>query len=400
MRDPLVVPTDRNASGRSFGAEELELVREVLESGSLNSNSGTMVKRFEREFADSLGVAHCIAVNSGSFAVQAALFACAPELGSECVTSPITDFGALAALLYEGVVPAFCDVDPRTLMPTVETIERAMTPRTQAVVVTHLFGATTDLLPIRALCDRQEVALIEDAAQALGSSRDGVVAGTVGDLASYSFQQSKHMSAGEGGAVVTNDDDLARRVRLFTNKAWPYGEPNPDHRFLAPNGRMTELQAAVLVAQLGKLGATIERRRESARALLSAITVEGVRFHANVEEHSFWRIGLDVSPELSCDALALALREEGVPCQAHYVGRPAFELEAFRERRFVAGSAFPVDGKTGEVRPQERLEDFPGVVEGLARVLVMPWNENITPELASEIGGRINAICSEIGGGS
>jgi len=398
VRAPLIVPSDRNATGRSFGAEELELVREVLESGSLNSNSGTMVRRFERELANALGVSHCIAVNSGSFAVQAAVFASQLELSSECVTSPITDFGALAALLYEGVVPAFCDVDVDTLMPNADTIAHAITSRTRAVVVTHLFGATTELLRIRELCDRHGLAMIEDAAQALGSTRDGIVAGTVGDLAAFSFQQSKHISAGEGGAVVTSDDDLARRVRLFTNKAWPYGEPDPDHRFLAPNGRMTELQAAVLVAQLGKLAANVEQRRRSASALLEEIDVDGVRFHGNADEHSFWRIPLFVDPRLSCSELGSALQREGVPCQAHYVGRPAFELEAFRERRFLAGTAFPVEHAAP--RPHERIEDFPGVREGLARVLVIPWNEKISPELAREIGARINAISRELGGES
>jgi len=398
VRAPLVVPSDRDATGRSFGAEELELVREVLESGSLNSNSGTMVRRFEHEFARSLGVARCVAVSSGSFAVQAAVFATRPDLASECVTSPITDFGALAALLYEGVVPSFCDVDAHTLMPVADTIANAITARTRAVVVTHLFGATTELAPIRALCDRHGLAMIEDAAQALGSSRDGVTAGTVGDLAAFSFQQSKHITSGEGGAVVTDDDELARRVRLFTNKAWPYGEPDPDHRFLAPNGRMTELQAAVLIAQLGKLAEGVEQRRRSARALLAETeAADGIGFHGNVDEHSFWRMPLLVDPELvSCTELAAALAREGVRCQAHYVGRPAFELEAFRERRFVAGTGFPVDYR--DSRPRERIEDFPGVREGLARVLVIPWNEWISPELGREIGIRITAICRELGG--
>ncbi len=387
-RQPLVVPTDRDASGRSFGIEELTFVRQVLESGSLNSNSGLFVRRFEREFAAQVGAAYCVACSSGSFAVQAALFACQLPRGSRVATTPITDFGAITALLYEGMEPAFCDVDPLTLMPTAQSLAPLVEQGVGAVVCTHLFGRPAEAKAIRTLCDEHETPLIEDAAQALGAVHEGRAAGRYGQLATFSFQQGKHLCAGEGGAVVTDSPELARLVRLFVNKAWPYGEPDPDHLFVAPNGRMTELQAAVLVAQLAKLDGFVASRRASAAALLAEVDgLAELSFPALPpgDRHSFWRVALRVprGAPVDLDALARALREDGIPAQARYVGRPAFALKA------LVDAGFERDPK-----------DYPGVERGLAECLVLAWNERIGVELACTIGQRLRASVNRLRGRS
>lgn len=379
------VPSDRNASGRSFGSEELGYLREVLESGALNSNGGAFVRRFEEAFAAKLGARFCIACSSGSLAVQAALVARSAERGSEVVTSPITDFGAITALLYEGLRPRFCDVDAETLMPTRSTIERALDTaepgQISAVVVTHLFGRTTDIEAIAELCRARGIACIEDAAQTLGSVRAGRRPGTFGDLGAFSFQQSKQICAGEGGAIVTDDEEHAKRARLFVNKAWPYGDANPDHRFVAPNGRLTELQAAVLLAQLEKLDGFVEARVASADAFAQALGAElgtdpeaAVRLRAvpagDIE--SPWRLHLRTAPTLDLERFVEEVRARGLPCAAHYVGRAAFELQAMRDAGF-----------------DERVENFPGVVDGLAHCVVVPWNERIGVELGAELGAMV-----------
>ena len=370
----LCVPSDRDASGRSFGDEELALLAEVLRAGTLNSNAGTMVRRFEAEFAEALGARHAIACSSGSFAVQAAA-ACYRRPGAVAITSPVTDFGALTALVYEGFALRFCDVDSETLVPGVAHIEAAV-ERARAsgedialVVATHLFGRPAPVDEIADYCSAKGIPLVEDAAQTLGSLRAGKAPGLFAPLGTFSFQQGKHISSGEGGAVVTDDDALARRVRLFVNKAWPYGEPDPDHVFVAPNGRMTELQAAVLVAQLAKLDGLIEARCTSAAALIEALP-DTLRFVAvpGGDRHSFWRVALIAADSVDLDALVAYARDRGLACQARYVGRPAFALKALRD-----------------LGHDERVEDYPGVARGLARCLVLPWNEGIDPELARRI---------------
>ena len=384
---PLDVPSDRDASGRSFGEEELALVGEVLRAGTLNSNAGTMVRRFEGDFARAIGVRHAIACSSGSFAVQAAA-ACYRRPRGVAITSPITDFGALTALVYEGFALHFCDVDPETLMPNVAHVEAALAQvefagrEAALVVATHLFGRPAEVDAIAELCARCDVPLVEDAAQTLGSKRSGRAPGTFGAIGTFSFQQGKHISSGEGGAVVTDDDELARRVRLFANKAWPYGEPDPDHLFVAPNGRMTELQAAVLVAQLDKLPRMTLARRASAVALIEGLPAS-LRFVPLTagDEHSFWRVALVADDGVDLDKLVAHARERGVPCQARYVGRPAFALKALRD-----------------LGHRETLENFPGVQRGLERCLVLPWNERIKPELARDIAGVLSQAAARASG--
>jgi dTDP-4-amino-4,6-dideoxygalactose transaminase len=248
---PLTLPSDANASGRSFGQEELAELKKVIDSGTLNCTKGTAVKSFEEAFAKRLDMPSCRAVPSGTAAVHAAVAAIDPEPGDEIITTPITDMGAITPIIYQTAIPVFADVDPLTYNVTAETIEKKITSRTKAVIVTHLFGASCDMDPILALCKKHNLPVIEDCAQAFGTIYKGRHVGTLGTIGAFSLQQGKHMSTGEGGMVLTRDPQLARRVVLFTDKAWGYGDPNPDHYFLAPNYRMTELVGAVALAQLG-----------------------------------------------------------------------------------------------------------------------------------------------------
>ncbi len=372
-------PSDRDRSGRSFGERELEYLREVLESGALNSNGGRFVPRFEAAFAQALDVRAALACNSGSFAVQACLAALDLPPGSEVVTSPITDFGAIAALHFAGLRPRFCDVDPETLMPTCATLEAAISPQTSAVIVTYLFGRAFDIRDLVARCAARGIDVVEDAAQALGACASGQRPGTMGVVGAFSFQQSKHITCGEGGAVVTQRSEVARRARLYINKAWPYGEADPDHEFIAPNGRLSELQAAVVLAQLERLEGFVARREASARAFLDSLAggCEELSFPAldAGDRHSFWRIHLVAAPTLDIDEVARRANARGLPCQAHYIGRPAFALRALRD----AGH-------------RERIEDFPGVARGLAHCLVVPWNERIEEAHAARLGAELAVL--------
>jgi len=241
----MALPSEADASGRSFGSEELEALRQVLESGTLNCTKGTAVREFEARFARSIGAPFCRTTTSGTAAVHTAIAAIDPEPGDEIITTPITDMGAITPILYQAAIPVFADVDPLTYNLTAATIARKITRRTKAVVVTHLFGNCCDMDPILALCRERGLPVIEDCAQAFCATYRGRPIGTLGAIGCFSLQQSKHMTAGEGGMVATSDPAFERRMRLFIDKAWGYGDPKPDHYFLALNYRMTELQGAV-----------------------------------------------------------------------------------------------------------------------------------------------------------
>jgi dTDP-4-amino-4,6-dideoxygalactose transaminase len=390
----IALPDDQNASGRSFGADELRLLAEVLESGTLTSTKGTMVARFEAAMAALLGVGHVVACSSGSAAVHAAVAAIDPRPGEEVVTTSITDMGALTPLLYQGAVPVFADVDPVTGMVTADTVRAALSERTRAIIVTHLFGNPADLAGLRTVAAEAGVPLVEDAAQAyLAETPDGLV-GSVGEFGAFSLQQGKHITCGEGGFVATDDDERARAVRLFVNKSWPYGEPDPDHRRLGLNYRLSELQGAVALGQVPGLPDRVARRRDVAAVLDAALgDVEGLTVvsAAPGHAHSYWRYAVHVDPEVvpgGPTAVAAALAPLGVPSTPRYIAKPAFRCAVFAERNTLGDSGWPLS----TARPaalDHRAERFPGTFAFLRSVLVLGLNERYTPEHAELVAARV-----------
>ncbi|MBV9700194.1 MAG: DegT/DnrJ/EryC1/StrS family aminotransferase [Candidatus Eremiobacteraeota bacterium] len=375
-----ILPSDQDASGRRLGAEEIAAVTAALRSGVLTSTKGTFVRRLESGFAQMLGVKHAYACASGTAAIHCALAALDPEPGDEIVTSPITDMGALAPILYQGAIPVFADVDPLTCNITAATIAERIGPRTKAIIVTHLFGNPCDLHEIVSLAKKHGVALIEDCAQAFLASYDGSFVGTIGRIGCFSLQQGKHITTGEGGIVVTNDDALARRIYLFINKAWGYGEPHPDHYFLAPNYRMSELCGSVGAAQLAKLPTAVARRRMLAELLDAKLRgIEGLMppVVAGRAVHSYWKYAVRLTEPLDVDAVfdvAKLLRDRGIICAPRYIQKPAFMCDVFQDRKTFGTSGYPFT----LARPQAldyRLEAYPGVRDGLERLLVVPWND-------------------------
>src|SRR4029450_6361671 len=153
MADRMTLPSDADHTGRDLGTDELALLREVIESGTLNCTRGTQVKEFERAFAARYGVAHARAVTSGTAACHAAIAAIDPEPGDEVVTTAITELGAIAPILYQLAIPVFADVDPVSLNVTPESVAAHITPRTRAIIVTHLFGNPCDVVAIRRIAD-------------------------------------------------------------------------------------------------------------------------------------------------------------------------------------------------------------------------------------------------------
>lgn len=376
----MTLPNDQEASGRTLGAEEVAALKIAIESGTLTSTRGQFVKKLEERFAALLGVKHAFACASGTAAIHCAIAAIDPEPGDEFVTTAITDMGALSPILYQGGIPVFADVDPVSLNVTAETIERAMSKKTRAIIVTHLFGNPAELARIKALADARGVPLIEDCAQAFLAAEKRRKVGTVGAIGCFSLQQGKHITTGEGGIVVTNCDHLARRMFLFINKAWGYGDPKPDHYFLALNYRMSELQGAVAVAQLDKLDGSVSQRREMAARLDAALAgLPGVIVPKALPDatHVYWKYSLILDPKVIPSGpvgMANALKEFSIASAPRYIQKPAFECAVIRDQRTFGRSGWPFTLARPEALDYAP-EKFPGTYTGLANVLVLPWNE-------------------------
>lgn len=400
--ETLTLPSDQEASGRTLGEEEIALVAEAIHSGTLTSTKGQFVKKLENRFAETLDVKHAYACTSGSAAIHLAIAAIDPEPGDEVITTSITDMGALTPILYQGAIPVFADVDPKTWNVTAETIEPCLSDRTRAIVVTHLFGNPCDMAEIMQLAQSRNIPVIEDAAQAFLAKHHGQYVATIGDIGCFSLQQGKHITTGEGGLVVTNDDALARRMFLLINKAFGYGDPNPDHYFIALNYRMNEITGAVALAQLDKLHWSVQQRRHTANQLSELlIGVRGIEtpYVAPGNESSFWKYCLRVDGAVipgGAIGLAKKLKEErGIFSAPRYIQKPAFQCQVLAEQRTFGNSRWPFTLARPEAVDYSPSK-FPGTFSGLESILVLPWNERYNDEHVHYIAASIQQAVDEM----
>jgi dTDP-4-amino-4,6-dideoxygalactose transaminase len=398
----LTLPSDQDASGRTLGAEEIALITEAIQSGTLTSTKGKFVKELEKQFAEKLGVKYAYACSSGSAAVHTAIAAIDPEPGDEIITTSITDMGALTPILYQGAIPRFVDVDPVTLNVTAESIERCITDRTKAIIVTHLFGNPCNMTEIMAMANARGIPVIEDTAQGFLAQHQGQYAGAIGAIGCFSLQQGKHITTGEGGLVVTNDDHLARRMFLYINKAFGYGDPNPDHYFIALNYRMNELTGAVALAQLPKLQGVVERRQTTADKLTAKLQgLKGIStpVHAEGDTHVYWKYCLRVDGQaIAGGAVGLAKKlkeEKGIFSAPRYIQKPAFQCEVFEKQQTFGNSRFPFTLATPEAVDYTPA-NFPGTFQGLEQVLVLPWNESYTDEHVNYIADAVHQAVQQL----
>lgn len=251
---------DLQAQYRAIKPEIDEAVERVLASARFIL--GPDVEAFEREFAAYCSTSEAVGVNSGTSALHLALLACGVGPGDEVITVPFTFVATVAAIEYSGARPVFVDVEPEYLTMDPSHIERAITPRTKAIVPVHLFGQPADIDPILAIARRHGIRVIEDSAQAHGADYNGRRCGSLADIAAFSFYPGKNLGAyGEGGAVVTNDGELAHTVRLL--RSWGE-ERRYEHRLKGFNYRMDGIQGAILGVKLRHLQRWTEQRRTRA----------------------------------------------------------------------------------------------------------------------------------------
>jgi dTDP-4-amino-4,6-dideoxygalactose transaminase len=245
---------------RAICDEVHQAIQNVLDQCTFAS--GPAVAAFEADFARYCGVHHCIGVNSGTSALHLALLACGVGPGDEVITVPMTFVATAWAISYVGARPVFVDIEPDTFTIDISQVERAITSRTRAILPVHLYGQMAEIDPLLEICDRHGLALIEDAAQAHGAMYHGRRAGSVGRVGCFSFYPSKNLGAyGEGGAITTNDDAIAARVRSLRDHAQ---SGRYRHEELGFNYRMDGLQGAVLSVKLRHLEGWNATRRQVA----------------------------------------------------------------------------------------------------------------------------------------
>ena len=325
------------------GNEERYLL-ECLRSGWISSE-GPFVRRFEAEMAARVGRAHAVAVSNGSAALDVAVAALGLGRGDEVIMPTFTIVSCAAALVRAGATPVLVDSEPDTWNMDVSQIERRITSRTRAIMAVHLYGLPVSMDPLLALARKHGLAVIEDAAEALGLDYQGRPCGGFGDISTFSFYANKHVTTGEGGMVLTDDAALAETCRSLRNLCFKPGQRFVHDR-LGWNLRMTSLQAALGVAQLEKLDAAVARKRRMGRAydeLLSGLPGLQLPLARTPDAtNGYWVYGVvldEAVPHEAGRAMA-ALAEAGIGTRPFFW--PMHEQPVFREMGLFADEQHPV----------------------------------------------------------
>ena len=330
---------------QSIDEDDVKAVVAALRSDWLTT--GPAVEAFERAVASVVEARHAVAVNSGTAALHAAVFAAGIGPGDEVVTSPLTFAASANAVLYLGGTPVFADVRPDTLNVDPAELEARMTPKTRAVLPVDFAGQPCDLDVIGGIARARGLSVIEDAAHALGASHKGRTVGAIADLTTFSFHPAKLITTGEGGMVTTNSDDLASRLRRFRNHGLATdfrersarGAPYSPMVDLGFNYRLSDLQCALGTSQLSRLEPLLKRRAAIAERYTAAlggmdfVTVPTVLPDCRHGWHIF-PVLLEIE-RLSAprDTVLAALRAEGIGATVHYVPaywHPYYEALGYR----------------------------------------------------------------------
>ncbi|HMA26391.1 MAG: DegT/DnrJ/EryC1/StrS family aminotransferase [Solirubrobacterales bacterium] len=366
-----------------LGPREEELLLEVVRSGALSL--GPKLEQFERDFADWLGDGYALAVSSGTAALHLGVRAMGWSEGDEIITSPLSFVASTNCLLYEGAKPAFCDIDPVTLTLDPELVDDAVGESTAGILPIHLFGYPVDLPALEKIASEHELGMLEDACQALGAiDRLGRKVGMAGNIATFAFYANKQMTTGEGGVLITPDEDVAERVRSERNQGRAPDMEQVEHDRLGFNYRLSDLHAAIGIAQLERLGEILNVRENVAALYRERLTQLGAEPAGEDDEHdivlpcenrgderrSWFVFCVQLPVGSDRDAVIASLASNGISSKAYL---PCIHLlPPYRERFGFEGGEFPI---------AERVAD---------RSLALPFFTSMTES-------QVDRVCTVLG---
>jgi perosamine synthetase len=342
-----------------LGPREEELLLEVVRSGSLSL--GPKLEQFEHDFGDWLGGGYAVAVSSGTAALHLGVRAMGWGTGDEVITTPLSFVASANALLYEGATPVFCDIDPVTLNMDPEHVTAAVTEKTAGLLPVHIFGYPANVPALAQIASDRGLGMMEDACEALGAvDETGKRVGTAGNVATFAFYANKQMTTGEGGMLVTPDEELAERFRSERNQGRAPDMSQVEHDRVGFNYRMSDLQAAMGIAQLERLQELLDSRDDVAALYRERLTQLGAAPAGEDEDHDLvlpcenhgserrsWFVFVVQLPLGSDrDAVIAKLGEQGIASKAYL---PCIHLMPhYRERFGFRGGEFPVAERVAE----------------------------------------------------
>jgi perosamine synthetase len=343
-----------------LGPREEELLLEVVRSGSLSM--GPKLEQFEHDFSDWIGGSvYAVAVSSGTAALHLGVRAKGWSDGDEIITSPLSFVASTNCLLYEGAKPVFCDIDPVTLNLEPEPVAAAVGEKTAGILPVHIFGYPAALTAFSKIASERDLGMLEDACQALGATDgNGSKIGTDGNLATFAFYANKQMTTGEGGVLITPDKEVAERTRSERNQGRTLDNRRLDHDRIGFNYRLSDLQAAIGIAQVERLDELLNARDNVAALYRERLTQLGAEPAGEEENHDIvlpcenngderrgWFVFVVQLPEgADRDAVISSLTDQGIESRAYL---PCIHLLApYKERFGFKGGEFPVAERVSE----------------------------------------------------
>lgn len=359
----------QNASPALIGNEE-KYVLDCIKTNWISS-LGKYINKFETGFARYHNIKFAVSCNSGTAALHIALLALGIKKGDEVLVPALTYVASINAVTYCGATPVLVDIDPETWNIDTDLIKKSITSKTKAIIVVHLFGHPADMDPIMKIAKKHKIFVVEDNAQGMGALYKGTKTGTIGNIGTFSFFGSKLITTGEGGMTITNDIKLSEKSRIFKNQGM---EPNKRYWFpvVGYNYRMTNLEAAIGLAQLEKIKTHIKNRRKIAYSYIrelknvNSITLPVEKDYA-FSVYWMFNISLKDNLDLDRDLIIKKLIEYGI--DARYISYPLNTLPPYR--KIAAGKKFPIAEKVS------------------LRSITLPTHENLTQ-------GDIKYICSKL----
>jgi perosamine synthetase len=356
------------------GEEEAQAVLEVMRKGPLTNalGMGPKVLEFEKNYAKFAGVKHAVAVNNGTAALNAALLAVGVKHGDEVICPSFTFVATAESIVFAGATPVFADIDPETYTLSPSDVEKALTKKTKAILPVDLYGYSADMKPLREIAEKHGLALIEDAAQAHGTTYQGKPAGVFSDAACWSLYASKNMTTGEGGMITTDDDKMDETLRLIRN----HGEKAKYTSVMMGNNyRMPEVEAAIGIVQLNKLPSFVVKRQQNAQELTN-ILKKSKRLKLPTEteanKHSWYLYTVKLNgTEEERNLILKELKTKEIGAEAYYVN-PVHTMEFYRENYGA--------------------RKLPETEKAAKQVFSLPVHPNVTSEQIDYIGKTLLAL--------
>ena len=327
-----------------LGGNEKKYLLECIETGWISSE-GPFIKEFENKFATRVNRKHGIAVCNGTAALDAAIEALGIGPGDEVIMPTFTIISCIGQIVRSGAIPVLVDSDPVTWNMDVSQIEAKITERTKVIMVVHMYGLPVDIAPVLDIAKNRGLKVLEDAAQMIGQTYKGEPCGSFGDISTFSFYPNKHVTTGEGGMIVTNDDSLADECRSLRNLCFQASKRFV-HERLGWNLRMTNLQAALGLAQLERLDEFVRRKREMGRLYTKFFSdTPGIQLplqHTDFAENIYWVYGLviDDSMDMNAEDAMKWLTSMGIGTRPFFY--PMHQQPVLRRMGLFDGESYPV----------------------------------------------------------